>query len=135
RGAGIPGGAAVRARDRRAGGRRTPDDERRRVRAGRGADRDAGRGRVRRRDPRGDAAEVPAGLVILDLHLHSERSDDSRAPVEAYLKLLQRKRDERPVDGIVLTEHRQFDPTRDHRGLEDRYGVLILNAAEVETDY
>ena len=73
--------------------------------------------------------------MILDLHLHSELSDDSRAPVEAYLKLLQRRRAERPVDGIVLTEHRQFDPTRDYRALEDRYGVLILNAAEVETDY
>jgi predicted metal-dependent phosphoesterase TrpH len=73
--------------------------------------------------------------MILDLHLHSEASDDSRAPVEAYLKLLQRKREERPLDGIVLTEHRQFDPGRDFRDLEDRYGLLILNAAEVETDY
>jgi predicted metal-dependent phosphoesterase TrpH len=73
--------------------------------------------------------------MILDLHLHSERSDDSRAPVEAYLKLLQRKRAERPLDGIVLTEHRQFDPARDLRDLEDRYGLLILNAAEIETDY
>ena len=73
--------------------------------------------------------------MILDLHLHSELSDDSRAPVEAYLKLLQRKRDERPLDGIVLTEHRQFDLNRDFRALEDQYGFLILNAAEVETDY
>src|SRR5262245_5479358 len=73
--------------------------------------------------------------MILDLHLHSEASDDSRAPVEAYLKLLQRKKEERPLDGIVLTEHRQFDLNRDFRALEDRYGFLILNAAEVETDY
>jgi len=73
--------------------------------------------------------------VILDLHLHSERSDDSRAPVDAYLKLLARKRAERPIDGIVLTEHRQFDLTRDFRALEDRYGFLVLNAAEIETDY
>lgn len=73
--------------------------------------------------------------MILDLHLHSEASDDSRAPVEAYLKILQRKRAERPLDGIVLTEHRHFDPTRDHRALEDKYGMLILTAAEVETDY
>jgi len=72
--------------------------------------------------------------MILDLHLHSELSDDSRAPVEAYLKLLQRKRDERPLDGIVLTEHRQFDRARDYRALEDRYGFVILTAAEVETD-
>jgi predicted metal-dependent phosphoesterase TrpH len=73
--------------------------------------------------------------VILDLHLHSELSDDSRAPVEAYLKILARKRAERPLDGIVLTEHRQFDIRREYRALEDRYGILILNAAEVETDY
>lgn len=73
--------------------------------------------------------------MILDLHLHSEASDDSRAPVEAYLKMLQRKRAERPLDGIVLTEHRHFDPTRDYRALEDRYGFLVLTAAEVETDY
>ncbi|TMA42790.1 MAG: histidinol-phosphatase, partial [Deltaproteobacteria bacterium] len=53
--------------------------------------------------------------MILDLHLHSELSDDSRAPVEAYLKLLARKRDERPLDGIVLTEHRQFDLRREYR--------------------
>jgi predicted metal-dependent phosphoesterase TrpH len=73
--------------------------------------------------------------MILDLHLHSELSDDSRAPVEAYLKLLARKRDERPLDGIVLTEHRQFDLARDYRALEDAYGLRILTAAEVETDY
>lgn len=73
--------------------------------------------------------------MILDLHLHSERSDDSRAPVEAYLRLLQRRHAERPLDGIVLTEHRQFDPDREFRALEDQYGLLVLNAAEVETDY
>ena len=73
--------------------------------------------------------------MILDLHLHSELSDDSRAPVEAYLRILARKRQERPLDGIVLTEHRQFDLAREYRALEDQYGFLILNAAEVETDY
>jgi hypothetical protein len=85
--------------------------------------------------PELQAADTNSSAVILDLHLHSELSDDSRAPVEAYLKLLQRKRAERPLDGIVLTEHRQFDVRRDYRDLEDRYGFLILNAAEVETDY
>jgi len=72
---------------------------------------------------------------ILDLHLHSEASDDSRAPVEAYLKWLARKRDERPLEGLVLTEHRQFHAAGDYRNLEDKYGVLILKASEVETDY
>src|SRR5207237_10220963 len=122
-----------RARHRAARGGAAAHDQRRRVRARRGPDRHAGAGRVRGRHLRAHAAQVPP--VILDLHLHSELSDDSRAPVEAYLKLLQRKRDERPVDGIVLTEHRQFDPKRDYRTLEDRYGFLVLTAAEVETDY
>lgn len=72
---------------------------------------------------------------ILDLHLHSEASDDSRAPVEAYLKWLARKREERPLEGIVLTEHRQFHKAGDYRDLEDKYGMLILKASEVETEY
>ena len=72
---------------------------------------------------------------ILDLHLHSEASDDSRAPVEAYLKWLARKRDERPLEGLVLTEHRQFNTAGDYRDLEDKYGMLILKASEVETEY
>ena len=73
--------------------------------------------------------------MILDLHLHSEASDDSRAPVEAYLKILARKREERPLDGIVVTEHRGFDPDVDYRRLEDAYGLRILRGAEVETEY
>ncbi len=73
--------------------------------------------------------------MILDLHAHSEASEDSRAPLETYLKWLQRKRDLLPIDGIVLTEHRQWDPRADYRPLEDRYGIRILRGAEVETDY
>ncbi len=73
--------------------------------------------------------------MILDLHAHSDASEDSRAPLETYLKWLQRKRDLLPIDGIVLTEHRQWDPHADYRALEDRYGLLILRGAEVETDY
>lgn len=73
--------------------------------------------------------------MILDLHVHSDASDDSRAPTEAYLKWLQRKRDLLPIDGIVLTEHRQWNPRADYRSLEDHYGLRILRGAEVETDY
>lgn len=73
--------------------------------------------------------------TILDLHCHSEASDDSRAPVEAYLKWITLRRSERPLDGIVLTEHRQFNAAADYRALEDKYGLLILNACEAETDY
>lgn len=73
--------------------------------------------------------------MILDLHTHSEASEDSRAPVETYLKWLERKRALLPIDGFVLTEHRQWDPHADYRALEDKYGLLILRGAEVETDY
>jgi predicted metal-dependent phosphoesterase TrpH len=73
--------------------------------------------------------------MILDLHAHSDASEDSRAPLETYLKWLQRKRELLPIDGIVLTEHRQWDPHADYRALEDRYGILILRGAEVETEY
>jgi predicted metal-dependent phosphoesterase TrpH len=73
--------------------------------------------------------------TILDLHSHSEASEDSRAPLEAYLNWLKLRRAERPVDGIVLTEHRQFNGNADYRALEDKFGILVLKASEVETDY
>jgi predicted metal-dependent phosphoesterase TrpH len=73
--------------------------------------------------------------MILDLHAHTDKSEDSRAPLETYLKWLKRKRETLPIDGIVLTEHRQWDPHLDYRSLEDEYDILILRGAEVETDY
>jgi len=71
--------------------------------------------------------------MILDLHTHSVRSDDGRAKVDNYCQWIRRK--DLPLDGIVLTEHRQFDAESDYRALEDQYGLLILKASEVETDY
>jgi len=71
--------------------------------------------------------------MILDLHSHSVASDDGRAKVENYCQWIQRK--ELPLDGFVLTEHRQFDDTNDYRELEDKFGLLILKASEVETEY
>jgi predicted metal-dependent phosphoesterase TrpH len=73
--------------------------------------------------------------MVLDLHVHSELSDDSRAGVATYMKVLRRKREERPLDGLVLTEHRQWNADLDYRALEDEYGMRILRGAEVETDY
>ncbi|MCP3853682.1 MAG: PHP domain-containing protein [Actinomycetia bacterium] len=71
--------------------------------------------------------------MILDLHTHSIASDDGRAKVENYCQWIRKK--ELPLDGFVLTEHRQFDAASDYRHLEDEYGLLILKASEVETDY
>jgi predicted metal-dependent phosphoesterase TrpH len=71
--------------------------------------------------------------MILDLHNHSIRSDDGRAKVENYCQWIRRRGI--PVDGFVLTEHRQWDATSDYRGLEDEHGLLILKGSEVETEY
>jgi predicted metal-dependent phosphoesterase TrpH len=73
--------------------------------------------------------------TILDLHTHSEASEDSRAPVEAYLNWIKLRHAERPIDGIVLTEHRQFNREGDYRHLEDKFGQMVLRASEVETNY
>ena len=71
--------------------------------------------------------------MILDLHSHSIVSDDGRAKVENYCQWIRRK--EIPIDGFVLTEHRLFDDRSDYRALEDEFGLLILKASEVETEY
>ncbi|MGI9613604.1 MAG: PHP-associated domain-containing protein [Acidimicrobiales bacterium] len=71
--------------------------------------------------------------MILDLHTHSVQSDDGRAKVSNYCQWIRKK--ELPLDGFVLTEHRQWDDVSDYRELEDEYGLLILKASEVETDY
>ena len=73
--------------------------------------------------------------TTLDLHSHSDASEDSRAPVEAYLNWIRLRRAERPLDGIVLTEHRQYNRDADYRALEDKFGVMVLRASEVETNY
>ncbi len=71
--------------------------------------------------------------MILDLHSHSVKSDDGRARVDLYCQWIRKR--EIPLDGFVLTEHRQFDGESDYRALEDQHGLLILKASEVETDY
>src|SRR5687767_8658684 len=71
-----------------------------------------------------------------DLHSHSTgASDDAGGTVEGYAKWIvaRRKRGFR-IDGFVLTEHRQYDPSSDYSALSDHYGVTILRGAEVETD-
>lgn len=86
-----------------------------------------------------DVAASERGHAIacyLDLHAHStDASDDAGGTVEGYLKWIaaRRKRGDR-IDGIVLTEHRQFDPTVRYDELAERYEVTVLLGAELETD-
>ena len=71
--------------------------------------------------------------MILDLHTHSIKSDDGRAKVENYCQWIRKR--EIPIDGFVLTEHRQFDLASDYSALATEFGLTILKASEVETEY
>jgi len=71
--------------------------------------------------------------VILDLHTHSIKSDDGRAKVQNYCQWIRSR--ELPLDGFVLTEHRQFDLESDYSELAKSSGLTILKGAEVETEY
>lgn len=71
--------------------------------------------------------------MILDLHTHSIKSDDGRAKVQNYCQWIRTR--EIPIDGFVLTEHRQFDNESDYSDLARDYGIIILKGSEVETEY
>jgi len=71
--------------------------------------------------------------VLLDLHTHSIKSDDGRAKVENYCQWIKSK--DLPLDGFVLTEHRQFDDESDYSALAAKFDLCILKASEVETEY
>jgi len=71
--------------------------------------------------------------LILDLHTHSIKSDDGRAKVENYCQWIRSK--EIPIDGFVLTEHRQHDFESDYASLAEKHSLVILKGSEVETEY
>ena len=54
--------------------------------------------------------------------------------MEGYLKwIVARRKRGYHIDGFVLTEHRQYDPSSDYSALAERYGVVVLRGAEIET--
>lgn len=71
--------------------------------------------------------------MILDLHTHSIKSDDGRAKVQNYCQWISAKNI--PIDGFVLTEHRQFDNKSDYSELSEKFNLTILKGSEVETEY
>ncbi len=73
-------------------------------------------------------------MYYYDLHSHSVASDDSRATVEQYLKWIGAlRRRGNQVDGIVLTDHRQFPFDVDYSVLAEQFGVTVLKGAELDT--
>lgn len=74
--------------------------------------------------------------MYIDMHCHSVASDDARATVEQYLKWIGVLRKKGyTVDGIVLTEHRQFNPDADYSEMGSEFGVVVLKGAELDTRY
>ena len=71
--------------------------------------------------------------MILDLHTHSIKSDDGMAKVENYCQWVSAR--QLPIDGFVLTEHRQYDAASDYSALAAKHGLVILKGSEVETEY
>ena len=72
--------------------------------------------------------------MIIDMHVHSDVSDDGMASVETYMKWLARLRRTYRIDGIVFTEHRLFNSEVDYESLARQYDILIFKGTEADTD-
>jgi predicted metal-dependent phosphoesterase TrpH len=72
--------------------------------------------------------------MIIDMHVHSDVSDDGMASIETYMKWITRLRRNYRIDGIVFTEHRLFNNDADYDALAREYDLLILKGTEADTD-
>jgi predicted metal-dependent phosphoesterase TrpH len=72
--------------------------------------------------------------MIIDMHVHSDVSDDGMASVETYMKWLMKLRCNYRIDGIVFTEHRLFNSDADYEALARQYEMLIFKGTEADSD-
>jgi hypothetical protein len=72
--------------------------------------------------------------MIIDMHVHSDVSDDGMASVETYMKWLTKLRRNYRIDGIVFTEHRLSNSEADYEALAREYGILIFKGTEADSD-
>jgi predicted metal-dependent phosphoesterase TrpH len=72
--------------------------------------------------------------MIIDMHVHSDVSDDGMASVETYMKWITKLRHTYRIDGIVFTEHRLFNSDADYETLGREYDMLIFKGTEADTD-
>jgi predicted metal-dependent phosphoesterase TrpH len=88
-----------------------------------------------RKIPSGPRARVEEVAMILDMHVHTQISLDATATVEEYCEAIIKYRENFPLDGFVLTEHRVIDSSIDYRKFGDRYGIQIFQGVEVDGDF
>lgn len=75
-------------------------------------------------------------MFYVDMHSHSVASDDGRATVDQYLQwIVAQQRKGFQIDGIVLTEHRQFNSEADYGALSKEYGIVVLKGSELDTRF
>jgi predicted metal-dependent phosphoesterase TrpH len=74
--------------------------------------------------------------MIIDLHVHTNLSDDSKTAPEKYVEAAIKSG--AGLGAICFTEHRKFprDPELDRRyaELSDNHGILIIKGVEADTD-
>ncbi len=74
--------------------------------------------------------------MLVDLHVHTHLSDDSRTPPEKYLETAVKSGS--GLGAICFTEHRRFptdaETDRLYRELSERYGILVIKGIEADTD-
>jgi len=73
--------------------------------------------------------------MIIDMHVHTKLSGDSSATPEEYCRAIEKYRPYHPFDGIVLTEHRTYQPNKTDQEIAEEYGVSIFHGIEVDADF
>jgi predicted metal-dependent phosphoesterase TrpH len=72
--------------------------------------------------------------MIIDMHVHSDVSDDGMASVETYMRWMAKLRRTYRLDGIVFTEHRLFNSHAAYDALAREYDIRIFKGTEADTD-
>lgn len=72
--------------------------------------------------------------MIIDMHVHTQVSDDCWVTPETYLNWVNILRKNYNISGLSFAEHRKIDTETDYENLAREFGVAIFRGLEVETD-
>ena len=72
--------------------------------------------------------------MIIDMHVHTQVSDDSWVTPETYLNWVNILRKNHDISGLAFTEHRKVDSKTDFDKLAREYEVVIFRGIELDTD-
>lgn len=72
--------------------------------------------------------------MIIDMHVHTQVSDDSWVTPDTYLNWINILRKNHKISGLAFAEHRKLDTLTDYDKLGRQFDVVIFRGIEVETD-